>query len=285
MIMPALSIGYITWNAVRTRQFAVLQPYVVSLIICALVAGFTVAPQFLAYKLVNGVAKPASEVSNKLNWCSPHAIDTLIDFDPTPEPICHVGTEPVSITAWSRGALVWSPILMPAIIGLVGLARRHPRAGVPMLMAFLLQVWLNGAFGTTWHLSGAFGFRRFIECSPFFICGLAFLLDSLKTRIHPRILIACVVAFIAWNMGLIVNATLFNSLTNIRRGLTWPAVWQWQWELPLRMWQKGAGLFDRCRILKTVVNNSTNRRTQIKLMCATICQNGLLHARIIYRTR
>jgi hypothetical protein len=117
-------------------------------------------------------------------------------------------------------------------------------------VAFLLQVWLNGAFGTTWHLSGAFGFRRFVECSPFFICGLAFLLDYLKTRIHPRVLIAGVFALIAWNMGLIVNATLFNSLTHIRRGLTWPDVWYWQWELPVRMWQKGADLFDRCRVIK-----------------------------------
>jgi hypothetical protein len=79
---------------------------------------------------------------------------------------------------------------------------------------------------------------------------LAFLLDYLKARIHPRVLIAGVVALIVWNMGLIVNATLFNSLTNIRRGLTWPDVWQWQWELPMRMWQMGADLFDRCRVLK-----------------------------------
>jgi hypothetical protein len=250
MIMPAMSVGYIAWNALRARQFTPLRPYVATIMVCALVAGFTVAPQFLAYTLVNGVAKPASEVSSKLNLCSPHAVDTLIDFDPSPEPICNVGKEPVSITAWSRGALVWSPILLPAIIGLVGLARRHPRAGAPMLVAFLLQVWLNGAFGTTWHLSGAFGFRRFVECSPFFICGLAFLLDYLKTRIHPRVLIAGVVALIVWNMGLIVNATLFNSLTHIRRGLTWPDVWYWQWELPVRMWQKGADLFDRCRVLK-----------------------------------
>lgn len=250
LIMPVMTISSIAWNALRTRQYAMLQPYVTPIVMCALVAGVTVVPQFLAYKLVNGVAKPASEVSNKLNWCSPHAIDTLIDFDPAPEPICNVGTEPISIAAWSRGALVWSPILLPAIIGIVMMARRYPRAGVPMLAAFLLQVWLNGAFGTTWHLSGAFGFRRFIECSPFFICGLAFLCDYLNTRIHPHIIFACVIGLIAWNMGLIVNATLFNSITNIRRGLTWPDVWQWQWELPLRMWQKGAGLFDRCRIIK-----------------------------------
>ncbi len=250
MIMPAVSIGIAGWNAIRNRQITIIRPYLAPILICAFVTGLTLAPQFLAYKLVNGVAKPASEVSNKLNLCSPHAIDTLIDFDPSPEPICNVGKEPVSIKAWSRGALVWSPILLPAIIGLVGLARRHPHAGAPMLAAILLQIWLNGAFGTTWHLSGAFGFRRLIECSPFFICGFAFLLDYLKTRIHARILITCVVLLISWNMGLIINATLFNSITNIRRGLTWPDVWHWQLELPMRLWQVGNVIFDRCRVLK-----------------------------------
>lgn len=250
LIMPAISVSIAVWQALRTYQITLLRPYAVAIVVTAMGAGLTLTPQFLAYQLVNGVAKPASEVANKLNICSPHAVDTLIDFDPSPEPICNVGTEPVRIAAWSRGALVWSPILLPAIIGLVGLTRRHPHAGAPMLVAFLMQVWLNGAFGTTWHLSGAFGFRRLIECSPFFICGLAYLLDTLKARVHPRVLIASVVMFMMWNMGLIINATLFNSLTNMRRGLTWPDVWQWQWELPLRLWQQGATLLDRCRILK-----------------------------------
>jgi hypothetical protein len=119
-----------------------------------------------------------------------------------------------------------------------------------MMLAILLQVWINGAFGTTWHLSGAFGFRRLIECSPFFIVGLAYLVERSQARL-PRWGIGAILAlFIAWNMGLIINATVFNQSTQLRRGLSWPQLWQWQWELPGKLWLKGSEIFDRCRIIK-----------------------------------
>ncbi len=214
---------------------------------CAIVM---LVPQITAYWLVNGEPRPASEVSSKLNLCSPHAIDTLVDFDTTPEPLCQVGVEPVTIMPWSRGAFVWSPILAVASIGLIMFARRQPLIGIPFIVAVALQVWINGAFGTTWHLSGAFGFRRLIECSAIFIIGLAYLIDWAKTRMHWSVIVVCTGAFIAWNMGLIVNATVFNAETNLRRGLTWPDVWRWQFELPMKLWHKGSEIFDRCRYIK-----------------------------------
>lgn len=207
-------------------------------------------PQIAAYWLVNGEPRPASEVSGKLNLCSPHAIDTLIDFDTSPEPICNVGAEPVKIQPFSRGALVWSPILAVAIVGTILFAYHAPAIGIPFLLAFVLQVWINGAFGTTWHLSGAFGFRRLIECSAIFVVGLAYLTAQLEKRIHWSVMLTGVIVFIIWNMGLIANATLFNGETNLRRGLTWPDVWHWQLELPLKLWQKGLDIFDRCRYIK-----------------------------------
>jgi hypothetical protein len=219
-------------------------------IICAVTAMIVVSPQFVAYMVLNGQPSPASEVSSKLNWCSPHAIDTLIDFDPSPEPICGVIDEPVRIPAWSRGALVWSPILLFGIVGLLLFARAHPHYGIPMLAAFILQVWLNGAFGTTWHLSGAFGFRRYIECTPFFVVGGAYLLQTIKQRQVTIIALGVVGLLILWNMGLIMNGTVFNGLTNVRRGLQWPQLWEWQMSLPQRLWELGGAFFDRCRVLK-----------------------------------
>ena len=219
-------------------------------LLCGVTMLVCVSPQFMAYMAVNGQPSPASEVSSKLNWCSPHAIDTLIDFDPSPEPVCGVVDEPVRIPAWSRGALVWSPILLFGIIGMLLFARAYPLYGIPMLAAFILQVWLNGAFGTTWHLSGAFGFRRYIECTPFFIVGGAYLLQTFKQR-YTTVFALCVVGLLVlWNMGLILNGTVFNGLTNVRRGLQWPELWEWQISLPQRLWELGGAFFDRCRVLK-----------------------------------
>ncbi len=216
-------------------------------LLCAVIM---LTPQIAAYWFVNGEPRPASEVSGKLNLCSPHAIDTLIDFDTRPEAICGVQNTPVSIQPFSRGAFIWSPILMFATIGLVMFARRLPTFGVPFLLAFGLQVWINGAFGTTWHLTGAFGFRRLVECSPLFIVGLGYLLMQLEQRIHWSALVVSICALVIWNMGLIINATVFNAETNLRRGITWPNILYWQLELPQKLWEKGFELFDRCRFLK-----------------------------------
>jgi hypothetical protein len=249
-ILPATSILLTLIQYIRDKRNRTIGPDVRVWAIATACAITMLTPQIAAYWFVNGEPRPASEVSGKLNLCSPHAIDTLIDFDTTPEPICNVGPEPVKIRPFSRGALVWSPILAVAIIGMLMFTYRTPSIGVPFLLAFVLQVWINGAFGTTWHLSGAFGFRRLIECSAIFVVGLAYLLTYLEKRIHWSALFVGILAFVAWNMGLIVNATVFNNETNLRRGLTWPHVWRWQFELPMKLWQKGLDIFDRCRYIK-----------------------------------
>lgn len=249
-ILPASSVFLTLIQYIRTHQGKAIWAAIRVWMIAATCAVVMLTPQIAAYWLVNGEPRPASEVSGKLNVCSPHAIDTLIDFDTTPEPICNVGPEPIVIQPFSRGALIWSPILALAIIGMALFAYRVPHIGIPFLLAFMLQVWINGAFGTTWHLSGAFGFRRLIECSAIFVVGLAYLFTHLEKRMHWSILLISVIAFISWNMGLIANATIFNSETNLRRGLTWPDVWRWQLELPMKLWQKGLDIFDRCRYIK-----------------------------------
>ncbi|MFN5059656.1 MAG: hypothetical protein ACK5GU_07040 [Chloroflexota bacterium] len=249
-ILPATSALLTLIRHIRTSQIRALGPDIRAWAMATVCAIAMLTPQIAAYWLVNGEPRPASEVSGKLNLCSPHAIDTLIDFDTTPEPICNVGPEPVKIQPYSRGALVWSPILAFALLGLSLFAYRIPKVGVPFLLAFMLQVWINGAFGTTWHLSGAFGFRRLIECSALFVIGLSYLLTKLEQRVHWSVLVVGITAFIGWNMGLIVNATIFNGETNLRRGLTWPDLWRWQLELPMKLWQKGLDIFDRCRYIK-----------------------------------
>ncbi len=249
-ILPVITVLYQLWQSGRATLATQWHTRIAQYALAALCVTATLTPQFVAYWAVNGTPAPAREVASKLNLCSPHAIDTLIDFDPRPEPICNVGVEPVSIPAWSRGALIWSPILLFALIGLAIFVRQHPLIGGAMLAALCLQIWINGAFGTTWHLSGAFGFRRYIECTPFFIIGLASTLTQLQHRVSWRVLVVLMALFVAWNVGLIVNATIFNGETQLRRGLSWPQLWQWQFTLPQRMWERSQDLFDRCKLIK-----------------------------------
>ncbi len=209
-------------------------------------------PQLAAYQVLNGAPRPAGEVSGKLNLCSPHAIDTLVDYDPRPTRWCVADAQYLARTpAWSRGALLWSPVLLPALVGLWWLRRRDAGLFAALIGGFALQVYINGAFGTTWHLSGAFGFRRLIECTPIFVVGLAMLIERARPALGRLPLLALAVAFVAWNAGLVLNATLFNDVTQLRRGLSWPELWRWQLEAPLNLIGRlGELLFDRCRLLE-----------------------------------
>lgn len=210
------------------------------------------APQVAAYQALNGTPRPAGEVSGKLNWCSPHFIDTLVDYDPAPAAWCGVTDDfTASRPPLSRGAFVWSPVLVPALLGLALLWRRDRLLLAALALAFLAQTYVNGAFGTTWHLAGAFGFRRLIECTPIFTLGLALLLDRAAGRAGWWPLGLASLALVAWNAGLAVNATVFNGETGLRQGLTWPDLWRWQIEAPGRLAGKlGDLLFNRCKFLE-----------------------------------
>ncbi len=218
------------------------------------VATFVVAitPQLLVYQILNGAPRPAGEVSSKLNWCSPHFIDTLIDFNPAPDFWCPGASDfTAAFPPFSRGALVWSPALGLGLIGLALLWRHDRLLAIALTAIFLAQTWINGAFGTTWHLTGAFGFRRLIECTPIFVIGLALLNDALIRRVGRFGVFVPAVVLIGWNVGLVLNATVFNAETNLRRGLTWPDVWRWQMEAPLRAFRLvGDLLFRRCRFFE-----------------------------------
>jgi hypothetical protein len=217
-------------------------------------------PQLLAYQVLNGRPAPSSTVGGKLIWSSPNFFNTLIDP--------------------GRGAFLWAPALALGLLGLLWLGQeaggrrrqgdketrrqgdKETRrqgdkeagggwdvwlAGV-LLAGFLAQTYINGAFGTTWHLRGAFGFRRLIECTPIFAIGLAALISWLRPRVGVWPILLAALLLIYWNVGLIAQWTLLRS--EIRRDLIWPDMLRWQFvEVPRQLLGKlGELLFDRCRL-------------------------------------
>lgn len=261
MLLPAieslLRYGAILRGALGPRVaafFTLFTKHIVFVLLFIL----ALLPQLATYQVLNGAPRPAGEVSGKLNWCSPHMLDTLIDFDPRPAPRCNVVGDPVDrkpeqYPPFAHGALVWNPILVFGLLGLPLLWRRDRLLALVFPLLFLAQVYLNGAFGSTWHLTGSFGFRRLIECTPIMIVGLALLLDWLHPRLGrlafvPTLLI---LALIAWNSGLILNWTVFNTITNLREGMRWPQLWRWQAEVPGRLLSTiNDVLFNRCKLME-----------------------------------
>ncbi len=231
LIIPALEAlggyaGLVRTQAWRTvgRQLGQHLAFVATLVLA-------VMPQLLAYQILNGRPGPSSTVAGKLNWLSPRFFDTL--FDPT------------------HGAFLWAPVLLIGLFGLPRLARRDCGLAWMLLTGFLAQTYINGAFGTTWHLSGSFGFRRLIECTPIIVLGLALLIEDLRPRLGTWPLVLIAVLLVYWNVGLIAQWTFVRNADGFRRGLIWDGMLYYQFvEVPKQILSKiWALLFDRCRLM------------------------------------
>lgn len=190
-------------------------------------------PQLLTYQVLNGRPLPSATVSDKIESASgfsPHFFDTLIHP--------------------SHGAFLWSPVLLVGLVGLVALVRSDWLLAGLLLLGFLAQTYINGAFGSTWHLSGAFGFRRLIECTPIFVVGLTALLQWLQPRTGRLPLLLGGLFLIYWNFGLIVQWTLVRP--EMRAGLLWQDMLYYQFvEVPRQVVTRlGDILVDRCSLVQ-----------------------------------
>lgn len=198
--------------------------------LAALILGLL--PQFAAYQVLNGRPGPSATVGNKLDFTSPNFFNTLIDP--------------------AHGAFLWSPVLVLGLLGLCWLGRRDWLLATLLGLGFIAQTYINGAFGTTWHLSGAFGFRRLIECTPIFVLGLAALLDWLRRRVGIWPLIGVALLLIYWNGGLIAQWTFVRVDDGFRQGLIWDKMFYYQAvEVPRQVISKAYYLFtDRCKFVQ-----------------------------------
>jgi hypothetical protein len=258
LIIPAAEAVIVYVNLACTRRWADARRLLLCHLLFVAFFAISLAPQLLAYQILNGRPLPSSTVSGKLIWCSPHFIDTLVDYNPQPSAWCYFD-DPVAarLQPFAHGALLWSPILLPALLGLGWLARgnaaRERAQGTRVLAALLLlgflsQTYINGAFGTTWHLSRSFGFRRLIECTPIFVLGLAMLLAWLRPRVGRWPLLLCAICLIYWNIGLIAQWTFVRP--QLRDGLIWDDMLRYQIvEVPRQAFSKIDDLiFHRCQL-------------------------------------
>jgi hypothetical protein len=266
LIIPAAEAILAYATLVRGRRWDAARRLLAGHALFVALFAATLVPQLVTYQILNGRPLPSSTVGSKLIWCSPHFIDTLIDYDPRPSALCYFD-DPIAakLLPFAHGALLWSPILAPALLGLALLARgraeaaaRERQPGAPLLAAllllgFLAQTYINGAFGTTWHLSRSFGFRRLIECTPIFVLGLAPLLGWLRARAGRWPLLLAAALLIYWNVGLIAQWTFVRP--QLRDGLVWDGMLHAQFvEVPAKSLGKlDDVLFHRCRL----ANNKT----------------------------
>jgi len=146
-------------------------------------------PQAMAYVALNGHVGPSRLVARKMTWTAPHALGV--------------------VASPAHGLLVWTPLVLLALLGLVVLFARldrgHRAIAAGLIAMTAVQVYVAGSV-ESWTVAGAFGQRRFVAITAILVVGLAALLTSVASR---RLLAAPVVVAVAaacwWNIGLMAQ--------------------------------------------------------------------------------
>ena len=103
----------------------------------------------------------------------------------------------------NHGLLSWTPILLPAILGLFLFWRREPHLGTPLLAAFF-AFYLFIAWYRDWAGISSYGNRFFVSLTALFIFGLSVFLDRSAHffRFREVALAAASAVLVLWNAGL-----------------------------------------------------------------------------------
>lgn len=156
-------------------------------------------PQAIAYLTLYGHLGPSPDVQQKMTWTAPNAWRVLASPD--------------------NGWFFWTPLAVPALIGLVALAcgwgcrgngeaavadRERRWLGGLCLVMLASQIYVSGSLNT-WAGAGSFGQRRLVGLTVFLVIGLATLLQIIRAG-WPRFAVkAIIVLSIWWNLGLIAQ--------------------------------------------------------------------------------
>ena len=106
-----------------------------------------------------------------------------------------------------HGAFSWTPVLLLAVAGLAWLVRRSPLPGAIVVLTSAVFYYVLAAYGG-WHGHSSYGNRYLVALTPFFIFGLAALIDAVCGGGHRRRWLtarAVALSLILWNAGFMLQ--------------------------------------------------------------------------------
>lgn len=188
LLVPALEFVSVSWSVGLSSPpgrnlIGLLLARIVFFL--AIVALF-VLPTFLVKQILYGSAFHSGYLAlSKWDWTSPHFLAVLFSA--------------------THGLLSWTPILIPALIGLALLGKRAAGLGKLLLACFAVFYYVIAAY-PLWSGVTSFGNRYFVSFTPVFVLGLACALDRLGKLSHDSrgsTVRAGAVVFllILWNLG------------------------------------------------------------------------------------
>ena len=162
-------------------------PYFVGLTLCAFISFLVFSPQLSLWRITSGAwfSRPYTSVGDVRNWLDPQLYGLLFD------------------TA-RHGLFSWSPLLLPACVGLMFLFRRDKIVAVSASLLMALSIYTYACWSIWWSGVG-FSNRFFIHLIPLFILGLAGLIEILKRRMNLAVITAILSIFVLWNFLLMAD--------------------------------------------------------------------------------
>ncbi|MEJ2150192.1 MAG: hypothetical protein P8Z40_12015 [Chloroflexota bacterium] len=179
-ILTALSTG---WTALRERNWQIVRRSLVYVLSVGLGASLVFTLQMSTWYIFYGQPLTVPQGTAFVDWNAPW--------------IWHV------LFSTFHGLLPWMPLALPAVIGLVLLARRVPKLSIPLLVALLLQIYINSC-ARDWFGAGGYGPRRFSSALAIFLLGYAAVLSWRKERWY-RLLVIGLSALLVLHQWLILR--------------------------------------------------------------------------------
>jgi hypothetical protein len=157
-------------------------------------------PQVFAYVALFGSPMPSATVQGKMTWTAPHMWQVL--------------------ASPANGLLFWTPIALPALVGLIWLAIPGRRTtgrldvgvspgerswvAIVCLVMVASQLYVGGALDT-WAGAGSFGQRRLVGLTIFFVIGLSAFVVAFPRRFTKYGLYPLLALAVWWNLGLMAQ--------------------------------------------------------------------------------
>jgi hypothetical protein len=142
-------------------------------------------PQFVYWKILYGHFLLYSYQSEPFNFTNPHLLDSLFSS--------------------RHGLITWTPMILIGLVGVFLFLGKQPKFGLGLILAFILQWYLNASWHC-WWFAHSFGGRAYLNCSFIFAIGIAMILTKTKERVITTYFLLG--ALIGWNLLFTAQYTL-----------------------------------------------------------------------------
>ena len=189
VLLVPLLWGVYSWKTLRTRG-RFLARHWRSLAVAVVVTAIVVFPQAVYYKFVSGHWWYYAYTGESFNFRHPRILDGL--------------------TSYTNGWLVYTPLMIFALIGIPGLRRFAPSILGPILTFLPLHIFITYSWWC-WNYINGLGSRPMVETYPLLAFPLGASLSWGETKRWKQLMQIALLAFFTW-LSIFQTIQLYNGI-------------------------------------------------------------------------